>query len=283
MRFWVWSFPGAQDGHDRCLRCLGIQHAEEAFVDGSCSSSKERKKKKGGHDHLGVAYKLRCVKHGGVPMPLPRFSVRPGTRPGGAASGGVRGDWGSRWGLPKRSSSPLKRSAAGTGYTARFLRCFPWRPDVDRCIGGRALSLRGWRPGCVAPFGCGSVVRARPRDDGYAFPGRRECRARVEKKKSTASRSFEAGRVVSRWGPLWCHSSRKCMRSSQDRGRHLSLPETYLVAPPPSPPSTVEPLWGTWAPPWWSSLWPCNCVQQPLPPCGVTRVSPHGPVGISQV
>ncbi len=26
-----------QDGHDRCLTCLGIQHAEEAFVDGSCS------------------------------------------------------------------------------------------------------------------------------------------------------------------------------------------------------------------------------------------------------
>ncbi len=47
MRFWVWSFPGAQDGHDRCLTCLGIQHAEEAFVDGSCSSSKEKKKRKG--------------------------------------------------------------------------------------------------------------------------------------------------------------------------------------------------------------------------------------------
>ncbi len=156
--------------------------------------------------------RIDCVKHGGVPLPLPRFSVRPGTR-GGAASGGVRGDWGSRWGLPKRSSSPLKRSAAGgvavgvgwdlcrMGYTARFLRCFPWRPDVDCCIGGRALSLRGWWPGCVTPFGCGSVVRARPRDDGYAFPGRRECRARVKKKKkSTASQSFEAGRVVSRWG-----------------------------------------------------------------------------------
>ncbi len=45
MRFWVWSFPGAQDGHDRCLTCLGIQHAEEAFVGGSCSSSKEKKRK----------------------------------------------------------------------------------------------------------------------------------------------------------------------------------------------------------------------------------------------
>ncbi len=94
---------------------------------------------------------------------------------------------------------------------------------------------------------------------------------------------FSVGVALVLSAPLWCHSSRKCMRSSQDCGRHLSLPETNLVAPPPSPPSTVEPLWGTRASPWWSGLWPCNCVQQPLPPCGVTRVSPHGPVGISQV
>ncbi len=47
--------------------------------------------------------------------------------------------------------------------------------------------------------------------------------------------------------PLWCHSSRKCMRSLQDPGRHLSLPKSNLVAPPPSPPSMVEPFWGTWA------------------------------------
>ncbi len=37
----------------------------------------------------------------------------------------------------------------------------------SHCIGGRALSLQGWRLCCVAPFGCGSVVQARPRDNGY--------------------------------------------------------------------------------------------------------------------
>ncbi len=36
--------------------------------------------------------RLRCVKHGGVPLPLPRSGVRPGTKRGGTASGGVRGD-----------------------------------------------------------------------------------------------------------------------------------------------------------------------------------------------
>ncbi len=86
--------------------------------------------------------------------------------------------------------------------------------------------------------------------------------------------------MVSRWGSRWfsapplrCHSSQKCMRSSQDRGRHLLLPETKLVAPPPSPPSMVGPLWGTRASPRWSGLWPCNCVQQPCLPSRACRYS----------
>ncbi len=30
-------FLSVDDGHDRCLQCLGIQHAEDAFVDDSCA------------------------------------------------------------------------------------------------------------------------------------------------------------------------------------------------------------------------------------------------------
>ncbi len=74
-----------QDGHDHCLTCLGIQHAEEAFVDGSCSSC-------GDMTISELRNRLRCVKHGGVPLPLPRSGVRPGTKRGGTASGGIRGD-----------------------------------------------------------------------------------------------------------------------------------------------------------------------------------------------
>ncbi len=44
----------------------------------------------------------------------------------------------------------------------------------------------------------------------------------------------------------------------------------------------VELLWGTRASPLWSGLWPCSCVQQSLPLCGVNRVSPHGPVSTRQ-
>ncbi len=93
MRFWVWSFPGAQNGHDCCLTCLGVQHAEEAFVDGSCSSSKKKKKKKRKGDMTILELRIDSAVSNMAesPLPLPRFSVRPGTR-GGAASGGVRGD-----------------------------------------------------------------------------------------------------------------------------------------------------------------------------------------------
>ncbi len=30
-------FLSVDDGHDRCLQCLGFQHAEDAFVDDSCA------------------------------------------------------------------------------------------------------------------------------------------------------------------------------------------------------------------------------------------------------
>ncbi len=139
MCFWVWLFPYTSGWSWSLPHCLGIQHAEEAFVDSSFSSCGEM-------NISELHNRLRYVKHGGVPLLLPRSSVRPGYR------------------------AALCLVELEVIYTASFLRCSPWRPDVYRCIGGWALSLRGW-PGCVARFGCGSVVRARPRDDGYAFSG----------------------------------------------------------------------------------------------------------------
>ncbi len=70
--------PG--DGHDRCLSCLGIEHAEAAFVDESCPHC-------GGMTVAGLRTRLRFLQRGGVPVPLPRSRVPPGGYRGEATSG----------------------------------------------------------------------------------------------------------------------------------------------------------------------------------------------------
>ncbi len=53
-----------RDGHERCLACLGLAHAEAAFVDESCT-------------HCGkmtiseLRSRLQLLQRGGVPVPLP--------------------------------------------------------------------------------------------------------------------------------------------------------------------------------------------------------------------
>ncbi len=73
--------PG--DGHDRCLSCLGIEHAEAAFVDESCPHC-------GGMTVTGLRTRLRFLQRGGVPVPLPRSRVPPGGYWGEATSGSSR-------------------------------------------------------------------------------------------------------------------------------------------------------------------------------------------------
>ncbi len=54
-----------RDGHERCIVCLGLAHAEAAFVDESCT-------------HCGkmtiseLRSRLQLLQRGGVPVPLPR-------------------------------------------------------------------------------------------------------------------------------------------------------------------------------------------------------------------
>ncbi len=115
MRFWVWLFPGASGWSRSMFMCLGIQHVEEAFVGSSCSFC-------GDMTISELHNRLSCVKHGGVPLPLTRSSVRPSIR-GCAVSGGVRGELrvtvrASPRGVPHPSSTPqpvgLPLERAGT-------------------------------------------------------------------------------------------------------------------------------------------------------------------------
>ncbi len=113
-------------------------------------------------------------------------------------------------GVPHPSSTPqlagVPLDRAGTSAVWGTPPDSYWAPLMTRCrsLHWRALSLSlwGWWLGCVAPFGCGSIVRARPRDNGYAFLGRRalmlgSCgnlnRVPIRVPK----------RVVSQWGSGW--------------------------------------------------------------------------------
>ncbi len=284
-----------QDGHDHCLTCLGIQHAEEAFVDGSCSSC-------GDMTISELRNRLRCVKHGGVPLPLPRSGVRPGTKRGGTASGGVRGDLritvraspsgGSHpAGTPQPAGVPLVRTGASAEWGTPPVS-FGASPDDQMSVAASEgePSLSGDDDSAALPPS-GVVALSEPDPEMTVMLSRAAENVGLmwnpppRPDPSRLDEWFLGG--GSRWfsaalAPLRCHSFRKCMRSLQGHGRHLLLPEINLVAPPPSPPSMVEPLWGTRASPLWSGLWPCSCVQQSLPLCGVNRVSPHGPVSTRQ-
>ncbi len=284
-------FLSPQDGHDRCLTCLGIQHAEGAFVDGSCSSC-------GDMTISELRDRLRYVKLGGVPLPLPRSGVRPGTR-GAAASGESEVIWGLRSGLPQEESPhpssapqpvglPLERAGTSAERGTPPVS-FGAPPDDQMSIAESEgeLSLSGDDDSAALPPS-GVVALSEPDPEMTAMlpgPPRMSGSCGILHRVPIPSRLDEwflgGGRAGSQRPPPVPFFP-EVHEELTDRGRHLSLPETNLVAPPPSPPSMVGLLWGTRASPRWSGLWPCNCVQQPLPPCGVIRVSPHGPVSIRQ-
>ena len=73
-------YLGSQDGHKRCLVCLGIEHAEAAFVDESCTHC-------GKMTIAELRSRLLFLQRGGVPVPLPRSNP-----PQRVASGSDMGD-----------------------------------------------------------------------------------------------------------------------------------------------------------------------------------------------
>ncbi len=129
-------------------------------------------------------------------------------------------------------------------------------PLTTRCrsLHRRALSLSGDDDSAALPP-LGVVALSEPDPEMTAMLSR-------------AARLSSVGVALVLSALFLCHSSRKCMRSLQDRGRHLSLPETNLVAPAPHQSR-------------WQSRFGVH-GHQPPPLCGVSRVFPHGPVSIRQ-
>ncbi len=276
--------PG--DGHDRCLSCLGIEHAEAAFVDESCPHC-------GGMTVAGLRTRLRFLQRGGVPVPLPRSRVPPGGYRGEATSGS------SRAGLTVTVRNSPPKTARAPLVTSTSLPM-----ELPREWAGPSHGYR-LHPLALPPtIGCRSLHRRVSQTNPEMMvqyrchpPGGQRCRIRIRKWWLCLPGPLRVGGLhrvpnpqgwtigFSGWpalvlrAPPRCLSSRKCMMSSLEHGRHLSLPETAPVAHPPSPPLTAERRGGIQRSRRWSDRLRCNCVQGPLLPGAVIRCSPPGPVG----
>ncbi len=162
-------FLSADDGHDHCLKCLGFQHTEDAFMDDSCAYC-------GRMSMTSLRSRLSFLK-----------GLAPSTATRAGFSGSSRGPPASALGdlrVTVRASLPVLLLTQRTSHlvpgwfrwsvprgTQHFIRCAIWGQDVDHRIGGWAYVLWEWRCGGAAPLGCCCHHRIGPRADGHACPG----------------------------------------------------------------------------------------------------------------
>ncbi len=131
----------ADDGHDRCLQCLGFQHAEDAFVDDSCACC-------GRMSMISLRSRLSFLKG---------LAPSAATRAGLSASRGSPADALGDLRVTVRASPP--GMPPRTSYSSRS---------------EHPVRFPGY---FAAPLGCCHHRRTGPRADGHACPGSREHRA----------------------------------------------------------------------------------------------------------
>ncbi len=191
-------FLSADDGHDRCLQCLGRRHAEAAFVDDSCVCC-------GRMSMISLRSRLSFMK-GLAPSAATRADLSGSSRGSPADALGdlrvtVRASppgTSPRTSYSSRSEHPVRfpDDFAGPSHGAPSISF--GAPSVDRmsiAASGDGLN-EGWRCGGATPLGC--CRRTRPGADGHACPGSREYRAGGQ--QTAQSRVLAAGRLVSRSG-----------------------------------------------------------------------------------
>ncbi len=239
-------------GHDCCLSCLGVKHAEVAFVEESCSHC-------GGMTVAELQTRLRFLQGGGVPVPLPRSRVPPGGCQGSATLGS------SQAGLtvtvrnfPPRNFPPKKsRALPATGTS------LPVELPREQAGPSQGVSLVSFD---APPDDQMSIAASEGEsdhsgnDDSVPLPPSGWSTVPDSDPEMVAMLAWAAERVGLEWRPPPCPepsrlddwflgvaragsqglSSRRCMMSSLKCGWHLSLPETAPAARPPSPPSMAE-------------------------------------------
>ncbi len=281
--------PG--DGHDRCLSCLGIEHAEAALcwrVNAPIA---------GGWPSRGCGTRLRFLQRGGVPVPLPRSRVPPcGYR--GEATSGVAGlvlRW--QWGIPLKQRGllllpALRYRCLGNGLAPPMeggYRLYPLA--LPPTIGCRSLHWRGESDqsgddGSVPlpPSGRSAVPDSDP--EMVAMLARAAESVGLEWRPPPCPEPSRLDDwflgVAPRWfsGPhpgAFLPGSAWWAHWNMDGTFHCQKPLQWLILPPhPWRRSGA----GVYRGPrrWSDRLW-CNCVQGPLLPGVVIRCSPPRPVG----
>ncbi len=274
-------FLSADDGHDRCLQCLGFQHAEDAFVDDSCACC-------GRMSMISLRSRLSFMK--GL---APSAATRAGLSASRGSPAGALGDLrvtvrASPPGTPPRTSyssrseHPVRFPGDFAGLSHGAPSISFGAPSIDR------MSIAALGEGLTSSEdegagGCPPRVLLPPphRTQSWqpCLPGQPWASGwRSTDRPAPSSRGWtigfsERGAVVPR-----CLSYRRCMRSWRSRGWPLSRPEAPRPPPPSSLPSTVEWPGGTRAFPRWRERSRCTCAHETPPLGGTIRVSRPRPV-----
>ncbi len=161
-------FLSADDGHDRCLQCLGIQHTEAAFVDDSCACC-------GRMNMTSLRSRLSFLK--GL---APSAATRPGLSGSRGPPAGALGDLR----VTVRASPP--GSSPRTSYSSRSERPVPREGDVhyggprapslaqpggDEGRRQSTLSRRSHHPGWAVLPSSSRQCRSRPRRSSTSCHG----------------------------------------------------------------------------------------------------------------
>ncbi len=173
-------FLSADDGHDRCLQCLGFQHAEDVFVDDSCA----------------------CCGHMSMTSLRSRLSFLKGLAPSTATRTGLSG---SSRGPPADALGDLRVTVRASSPVCPQGPLTPHAVNVPS--GSRVISLvrdGPWNTGRPAfhsvhhpMIGCRSQHRgigltsSGPRADCHAYPGSHEYR--VGGQQTAQSRTLAVG------------------------------------------------------------------------------------------
>ncbi len=120
-------FLASSDGHDRCLSCLGYQHAESALVDLVMFSRRE-------HDYRDAALQISPRQMGGV-FPLPCPVLAPPARRATSAHG--QGDLR----ITVRASPSSASPRASHSSSASHHLVFPDRLAVSSDRAGPSMSF----------------------------------------------------------------------------------------------------------------------------------------------